>query len=914
MTARDCHYGRVIPGALLLLLLAAAPLAAQETPAVAPAEATDEAGSADVILVVDASGSMTRTDPAGTGGSLLKLLLDFTTGSQGHIGVVRFGGWDETGTDEALMMAPVALPEDEQARRGVLAEAVEAVNRAIATRARASDFNAAFERAVVTALDAIPGDPAPDRDVFCLVLSDGAMEVVEGSGVRDLYLQQTRARLPENADIDRDLLNQTALTHFRDSVLPALPKGLRIAVLWPRGDGSNTDTTPPALEAIAASGRGEGKLVPLGDQPLWEAFRQLISAGPWSGQADRALIATGQGEASPGEATRVQLPLLEGTQRARAVLLATHHRYRLSVVGPAADHARIHGQGERHKVIHLDEAAIAAHLAELSDAVAPTLELLVEPMTGAPALQFERLLAVELALESELVLDANEVTAGEMVDATLQVRAVGGSGSPLRDPRLLATLRGIAALANPSADATGSPEPTVLTWAAEQAEARISLPTDVAAAPGVRRLGTSWSISHPTGETAEPGGRLLAQGNDGNDLTIWALGHAGFEQRVCRLGEVVTVELQVTAGSPAAAHLWLDLGVNATSEHSLKLDPEEGNLWRGSFQTNELGTWSIAEQRVTESLIQVLPAEDERNQLQVVGPLDGAVVELVVVDGSGGITRILSSLVIGPPDPPDQPAEVRFTARPLIPEGLVCTAASLVSGSNAPPPAVSLSGLTPNADGTLSGTLRLDTSAAVPPGQPPLTETTELTLWVTIEVGDHQGELAFPVQVVPPTPDLLPWLLAAAAAALVAAMVVALLLRGPRFNQQQVWRVPSDGQIPSERTLLSDHASGWRHHTARDLPVTMQALSFRLASPRSDPRCELMVTPGVALAVEAGGQLAAPGGEPVQVTHGTPLVLGGGEDGRAIYFDSDPSEEELAAARWFPPLDDDEMVLVEDDL
>jgi hypothetical protein len=244
---------------------------------------------------------------------------------------------------------------------------------------------------------------------------------------------------------------------------------------------------------------------------------------------------------------------------------------------------------------------------------------------------------------------------------------------------------------------------------------------------------------------------------------------------------------------------------------------------------------------------------------------------------------------------------------------MMCTAASLVSGSNAPPPGVSLSGLTPNADGTLSGTLRLDASAAAQPGQPPLTETTELTLWVTIEVGDHQARLPFSVQIVPPPPDLLPWLLAAAVA-LVAAMVVALLLRGPRFKQQQVWRVPSDGQIPSERALLSDHAAGWRYHTARDLPVTMEALSFRLSSPRKSPRCQVLVSPGAAVAVEAAGQLAAPGGDPVEVSHGTPLVIGGGEEGRAVYFDSDPSEQELAAARWFPPLDDDEMVLVEDDL
>ncbi len=214
---------RAGPGALLALCLLLCAL-----PALA----------LDVVLIVDSSGSNRHSDPQALRKAAGTALVELLAGApDARIGILRFAGWLETEARGAQVHPLVALPAEAAARERVVAELSRAIADNILDDGGASDLNAAFG----PAFEAMLPEPGA-RPLWLIVISDGALDVVEGAEVRPEYLERA------GPGARRDDLNAAALALFQEETLPRLARRAPHCTLLQLGDGPS-----PAFDSLAES-------------------------------------------------------------------------------------------------------------------------------------------------------------------------------------------------------------------------------------------------------------------------------------------------------------------------------------------------------------------------------------------------------------------------------------------------------------------------------------------------------------------------------------------------------------------------------------------------------------------------------------------------------------------------------------
>ncbi len=778
---------------LALSLLGTTGIAARAAP-----PPPDEGSTTDVIVVVDASGSMARNDPRGTGAAVLKALLDFATGGGGRVSVVRFGGWFDTGENDPLLLTPTTVPDDPAARREVLGKAVTAVGAALEVGARASDWNAAFELAVKKALDAAP--PEDDREILALVLSDGVMEVVEGARVREAYLDDARTSTGDDVP-DRDALTAAALARFTGQVLPGLPEQLRISVLWPGTAGADEST--PVLQSISAAGRGSDEVIRLGEESLSDIIRRLLARGGWQRGARRVFLDAGVGSVDEGAEAVIAVPLLEGMRGARALLIADHPDFDVALSGPAAEGARIFGEGERYRIVELDAAAVAAGRSAADAGATPELPIRV---TARRALALERLVSGELRFAASVAASAPGVDAGRPVGAELTVRAAGGA-EPLRDPRLAVAGRA-AVLAAGSAPGPVTDGAGPMAFAADRAVGTGDLPPGDLAV-GTHEVRAAWTVAYVRDGVAPV---PIAGGGATGSVSIRAVGEASFTDAAAGgVGDPLALAVSVTAGRLEAPSISIAASGPGGESVAVTLARAGDGAYRGTFTPDAPGAWTLGAQELPEPPLRI--EAGTRASVEVVHPIGDVFVQLVAILDDAGATRDVDALAVTVLAAPGEKARARFQAIAGGAIGARCIGAEVrPAGVGAGGPSISGTVLDARHDatGALNATVqttvgtvpeRADTGPFAPGG---------LELVVTAEVHGQSRQFTFPVGVryeLPP-PGLDPRILIGAGIGLIlllALLVVA--LRKKPAPDEPVDEAPGAEVVESEITRAKREAS-----------------------------------------------------------------------------------------------------------
>ena len=113
--------------------------------------------SYDIVIAVDASKSLKRTDPGGRRNQIIKTFLDFARQRTGdRIAVVQFAAWNETQKNKVFLYPDSGdaeyplktVPADTAERAKFLDALKNKLDDALSSFGRGTDLNLAFEKGV----------------------------------------------------------------------------------------------------------------------------------------------------------------------------------------------------------------------------------------------------------------------------------------------------------------------------------------------------------------------------------------------------------------------------------------------------------------------------------------------------------------------------------------------------------------------------------------------------------------------------------------------------------------------------------------------------------------------------------------------------------------------------------------------
>ncbi|MFH1423294.1 MAG: VWA domain-containing protein [Planctomycetota bacterium] len=210
------------------------PVVAEPEPAKKPALPPElqkfEERNLDIAFVIDSSGSMTWTDPQQFRKVAVKAFLDITQDRGGdRIAVLQFAGWNETDSFGSVVFPFTEIPANEEDRDKIIKEAKEAIETKMTSFGKATDFNYAFKKGIFQIMEERK-EKGSKNDLWVVLLTDGSMDVVEGSTVREEYKEKA---IEEGKKVTRETLNKVATELFEKEVLPqlAVEKGLFITCI-----------------------------------------------------------------------------------------------------------------------------------------------------------------------------------------------------------------------------------------------------------------------------------------------------------------------------------------------------------------------------------------------------------------------------------------------------------------------------------------------------------------------------------------------------------------------------------------------------------------------------------------------------------------------------------------------------------
>ncbi len=843
----------------------------------------------DIIFAIDASGSMKWTDPSSFRKTVAHSFISLVRHHGGdRVAVVQFAGWDETSRAGSLIYKLTSIPKVAKLRKVLLPQIEAAINTKLGSFGTATDFNFAFERAVKEILDQRAQSEEKNK-IWLILVSDGSMEVVEGNDVREAY----RSRLMvQGKGVNRANLNQAAIEMFTDEVLPKIAANRDMFVTC-----INLGAGEPSDILVKISELPNGQLLRTSDENLKtvliEAFMGLPGGFQTYGVPEgfgylKAKVAAGSAVASP-------FHIYQGASTTRLLLLGSTRDFKIDIKNEAGvsilDKASVvvHGKGGSHRLVSIADEVFGDYTLEVTNS---------SDSTGT----FELLECAEFDLDAFVGVAGlkSEFYPGNTIDFEVGLRETSTSAF-VTDPALISEAVGLLLVT----DVDGSTTEDVVTFAGLQtakASAQYSVPDD---APGgeyelLVRLGAiKETVSGRYAFVSEPVRITFSVLSPVVDLHF-AREEVFIGQPVEVVGTVATGSLTGKQKQEGIKAKVVHVGSRTEKEVELTWDEESGQL-HGTIALDEMNEWQIEKSPLGTG--QMKPAEPEQVVVKPRGVRvlqvgeDGKRVPVETLRLKGKLEEaVIANLLVEADLAPGETGGLDLKPFDKIMEEADVSIA--LSGKTEP--ATLITGEDPSAILTLTLTLN---------ERPEEGDVGELVVTaklpgVTVEKKVHV------TTEIPPKP--FPWHYVAigAGVALLLLIILALLLGGPRFDQQQLYIVGGDGHHLKEWKTGRKSALG-----TVEVPGT---LHFRLKGSKAEPTC--MVMSG------KGNQMFVNNIECIHWTavhHGDYVEVFPAQDEfsyRYRYFERTPTAEELEAAVEVTQeigdgvfLGEDEFILAEDE-
>ena len=301
----------------------------------------------DIIVAVDASGSVAWTDPNSFRKAFTHLLgemMRLRTGDR--LAVVQFAGWNETSAKGAVLLGLEEIGEDSV----LFASDVQGAVNSLEPFGAASDFNFAFEKAIRGILDK-RAEIGSKNKVWLVLISDGSMEVVEEGSVREEYVTRAQA---QGTRVNRASLNEAASQMFCENVLPTIAGNNEMQVTC---ICLGKEEPGQIMQKIADL--DNANLLQVTQESLRDVAVKAFSDLP-GGYHDYG-VPRGFGyvktQAEPGSVLTHAFNIYEGTVATRLMVLADTSDYKLDVENPAGDSitdmpsVTVTGEGSSYRLV-----------------------------------------------------------------------------------------------------------------------------------------------------------------------------------------------------------------------------------------------------------------------------------------------------------------------------------------------------------------------------------------------------------------------------------------------------------------------------------------------------------------------------------------------------------------------------------
>jgi hypothetical protein len=508
------------------------------------AAAGDEA---DVVFVIDSSGSMARNDPAGFRTDLAAALSGgLGRGEGARFSVIQFAGWNESADKDMVLLVRDPDP----------AKVAGAAGR-ISPSGEASDLNAALERGLPRILEERrkAGGRGP---VFVVILTDGEFDVVEEK-VRPEYEAIAKREFAGQYRSEADAaLRRAALVHYEKEVLPKFGDVPIHFTGVDLGKGAGED-----FKKVVEGGRRPGRILGRRDRPLRDTLAPLLAEGPSFRRGQDAFY----GYEAKTEASWTQpLTVFEGSREVRIWAWSGSADYEVRVEGLAA---RTDGAGRRHRLLLLESPPAGVYEVRVASKGGSPVEILAQVRSGLGAFAKRK-------GEGEAALgEKQEVEAG-LADA---------QGRAVEAPRLAPFLKGEATLVVPG----GEPkkEPVELRDGKPAAHA-FTIPAD--GPEGEYAIEFRYSAALPKGL---PGLDVLEGKAPAVKFRARGIYEASFDRGEAWVGQEVRVIVKPSVGKPGTSGPYkLALKGPGSPVLDLAYDLAAGQ-WKGPFRPASEGAWSI---------------------------------------------------------------------------------------------------------------------------------------------------------------------------------------------------------------------------------------------------------------------------------------------------------------------------------
>ncbi len=762
----------------------------------------------DIIVAVDASGSVSWTDPQSFRKAFTHLLGELLRQRTGdRLAIVQFAGWNETTEKGSVLLGLEEIPEDAILFASDLKNAVNKLE----PFGVATDFNFAFEKAIQEVLNKRTEAESKNK-IWLILVSDGSMEVIERDSVREAYLARVDS---EGKKANRESLNAAASQMFDENVLPKIAANKEMHVTCiSLGEEEPGEILKKIGELDNAS------LLRVKGENLKNVMVKAFSDLP-EGYHDYGIpqgLDYLHSSVEPGSSLSHAFNIYEGTSVTRLMVLADTDDYTVDVRNPAG-----------RSIIEMPSVSVTG-----DDGTYRLVTILGEP-SGAYELgltntsdsdaSFEVLQYVDMKLDLYVGTKGlkNQFYPGESLHFDVGLREVKSSVF-VSDPALISKAEAFLLVRDVDGNVTKTVTPFIDASKGETS-AEYALPED---APGgdyelsVRVAALKNTISGRYAFVSEPVAIPFSVLSPVVELRLC--------QKTALVGEKVGVTGVVTAGSLTEKQKQegIKTSIFHTFSHSEKeIDlnwDEESQQLRGTVRLDEPKEWKL--QKVQIGTGQLKPVEPE----QVLVEPRGLRIMLLAADGKkipveafklkGQIdTTVTAEFVVEADLIPGETAEL--SASPGGVDGAADLSVAL-SGK-----ATATTALTVNAP---SASYKLALKLKDYPKEESIG-----ALVVTCKYPGVAMTRKLPVSTEIP-PRAFPWLPVAiiAGVVLLIIIIILMLVGGPTFDQQQLYIVGGQGH----------HLRDWKVGRRKAVGTTLnpEKLLFQLRGAKAKPDC--LVMPG----------------------------------------------------------------------
>ncbi len=773
------------------------------TPKDAPAQGEK---NLDIIFAIDASASLTWTDPGEFRKAVAKALMDITQKrGGGKVAVVQFAGWNESaGLGSVFDLTEVSSVS--QLRQFRLFQIRSAISSKIKALGKGTDFNYAFKKIIWNILDEREKRQEKNK-VWIILISDGSMNVVEGNDVREAYRAQLIA---QGKPVNRPNLNQAATEIFKEDVLPTIAskKDLFITCI-------NTGKEEPGEVFVEMNKLDNVQLLNTSEENLKSVFVAAFSGLPkeFCDYGIARGFAYLRSETEGASEARWPFHIYQGTTATHLFLLSATTDFSIDILKDSGDSilsnpgVTVIGDKEPYRLVSITNEPFGEYSIVVTNksASASTFEFLeyvdfnLAPYVGTIGVTSDfypgQAISVEAGLRDaktvSFITDPNLVAKSEVL---LRVRDVDGNVTdktfPFKEPSIAKSL--VAHLL--PKDAPGGEYELIINVAALKETvsgnyAYMSKPISI-----------PFSVLSP----------LI-------DLR--------FSQTEALIAQYVEIIGNVVTGSLAQSQKeqGLEVTVTQTESHSekkvhLSWDEEKSEL-RGQLFLDELDEWQIRKAPLGKGVLK--PGEPGKILIK---PRDIRVFAIQADDGKVPVKSLVlagkldepvrANLVVETDVAPGETPLVSTSFNKIMQEAQVTTA---ISGTTLATTQLSFE--------TPSVPVSLDLNLT---DRPDTGEVGDLV--ITAKFRHTSVDKKVPVATEIP-PEGFPWIYAAIAGAALLLIIVLLVLlaSGPKFDQQQLHIVGGTGHLLSEWKRERSSAVG-----TAEIPATIM---FKLKGSKHKPTC-----------------------------------------------------------------------------